>query len=559
MTGDHRGRAVTRRLRVRGWLRTLSPLHIGGAGQGPARLLAIATDGLGRPYVPGTSLAGALRAAAVRTLGPDSEEMRSLWGWMKPGKQDGAVSRFIVRDALLTADTAVDEHGMPLVPLDPARLETRFSAGIDRVTGTAAHGFLHGRIVVPRGTFLRLEADIESQPGTAGTDAEHLRFLLRSLRHGQIRLGAARTRGLGRVELVTDQTSVHDQDLASPAGLVAALGHSATGPGWDLDQELGAEPPPGPWLTVRVDWRPAAPLMVRAAADGIDIKSLPFTSAISPGQVALVLPGSALKGRLRAQAERIERTLLGLDDPASCADHDDEVRRSTAFRRQLDQLPAVRALFGAAPAPAAGSTGQSPAPDHHGAAAVTVDDCFATSSVPQALWDTLLGITPGTEPHAADTDTDTDTDDDADAGHGAGPLEWLAGHGFTRADHVAVDRWTGGAAEGRLFSVLEPTGTSWEPLTLTVDPARLDAHGSLVGPAAMALLLLVLRDLAEGRIPLGWGTNRGMGDITVDAITLTLPDRAAPVSLDEYLAGPEAADLTAQWCRYLDDRDESPV
>ncbi|MGW4031657.1 RAMP superfamily CRISPR-associated protein [Streptomyces sp. NPDC004838] len=556
---DHRGRPMARRLRVRGWLRTRSPLHIGGAGQRRTGLLTtMATDGLGRPYVPGTGLAGALRTAAERAPCADVEYLRSLWGWMEPDEQGGTASRVVVRDALLTADTTLDEYGMPSAPLDPAHLETRFSVGIDRVTGTAAHGFLHGRAVVPRGTFLRLEFDIESAPATADADAEHLRFLLRSLRHGRIRLGTAKTRGLGRVELITDQTTVHEQDLTSPAGLVAALGHGPAGSGWCLDDELGTDPPPGPWLTARVDWRPAAPLMVRAAADGIDIKALPYTRATSPGQVALVLPGSALKGRLRAQAERIERTVRQLDDLDSCADNgDDEARRSAAFRHQLDRLPSVRALFGATPAAAAvaesaagGGTGsgRDAGPDR-GAGAVTVDDCFATSSVPQALWNTLLGIVPDDGQQATGTDTDTS----------AGLPGWAADHGFARADHVAIDRWTGGAAEGRLFSVLEPTRTSWEPLTLTVDPARLDAHGGMVGHAAMFLFLLVLRDLAEGRIPLGWGTNRGMGDITVDAVTLTLPDRATPVSLDEYLAGPEAAELNTQWHRYLDDSDESAV
>ncbi|MFF3409372.1 RAMP superfamily CRISPR-associated protein [Streptomyces sp. NPDC002742] len=531
---ERRGRAVARRLRVRGWLRTLSPLHTGAAGQGPAGLLTVAVDGLGRPYVPGTGLAGALRAVAARLPGVDEEHLRDLWGWMEPKGQEGSVSRLLVRDALLAEGTGLDEDGIPDRTLEATRLDSRLSVGIDRVTGAAAHGFLHGRVVVPRGTYLRLEMDLESAAdaaagGQAAADAEHLRLLLRALRHGQVRLGAAKTRGLGRVELLTGQTVVDEHDLTTPAGLVAALGHGGPVTGWDLAGEDGALSggPPLEQFTVRVDWHPTAPLMVRSAVDGVLADAIPYTSATRPGKVALCLPGSALKGRLRAQAERIERTVRQVDVPSSA--DGDPVERSAAFRRQLDELAAVRALFGAAPA-----ARNAQHADRRGAGALTVDDCFSDAALPETLWQVLFGG-PGGE-QEADADT---------------ALESLSDHGFARADHVAIDRWTGGAAEGRLFSVLEPHGITWEPLTLTIDQARLDAHGE-TGAAATALLLLVLRDLTAGRIPLGWGTNRGMGNITVDAVTLTLPGHDDPVALQEYLAGPEAADLTEQWCRYLD-------
>ncbi|MGC5234468.1 RAMP superfamily CRISPR-associated protein [Streptomyces albogriseolus] len=526
-----------RRLRVRGWLRSLAPLHVGGAGQGPVRLLAVATDGLGRPYVPGTGLAGALRAIAGRAPGIDEQRLRKLWGWAEPKSQEGTVSRVVVRDALLAEDTTVDAYGMPARPLDPARLETRFSVGIDRFTGTAAHGFLHGRIIVPRGTFLRLELDVTTAPDTATDDATHLRYLLRVLRDGQVRLGAARTRGLGRVELVTDHTEVHEDDLTTPAGLVAALGHATRpSPRWNLDEELRGGPGPG-LLTVRVDWEPAAPLMVRAAVDGATVDAVPYTSATGPGEVALVLPGSALKGRLRAQAERIERTVRGVDVVSSSdVDHDSsgpgaEAARSAAFRAQLDELGAVRVLFGTA---------------RH-AGVISVDDCFAATPMAEDDWQKVLLGVPG-----KDEDGAPGPDPGGAPPAAEDPLPALrAEYGLRRADHVAIDRFTGGAAEGRLYSVLEPNATTWQPLALTVDEARLDAQGDLAAPAR-ALLLLVLRDLEAGRIPLGWGTHRGMGDITVKAVTLTLPTGGTDVSLREYLSGPEAAELATQWCRYLD-------
>ena len=82
---------------------------------------------------------------------------------------------------------------------------------------------------------------------------------------------------------------------------------------------------------------------------------------------------------------------------------------------------------------------------------------------------------------------------------------------FKISHHVAIDRWTGGASEGALYSVLQPTAKiGWQDICLTLDFSRLPDDKKL--PSLM-LLLLVLRDFAENRLPLGFATNRGMGEV----------------------------------------------
>jgi hypothetical protein len=85
-----------------------------------------------------------------------------------------------------------------------------------------------------------------------------------------------------------------------------------------------------------------------------------------------------------------------------------------------------------------------------------------------------------------------------------------------QAFHVAVDRWTGGAAEGMLYSNLDLINISWDSIYLTLDVSRIDGNEL----PAISLLLLCLRDLVDGRIPLGYGTNRGMGSINVKSINI---------------------------------------
>lgn len=114
------------------------------------------------------------------------------------------------------------------------------------------------------------------------------------------------------------------------------------------------------------------------------------------------------------------------------------------------------------------------------------------------------------------------------------------------SDHVAIDRWTGGASDHRLFSALDPSATvAWEPIRLEVDVARLDRHcRSDAASAALPLLLLVLRDLRDGWLSLGYGGTRGRGQIEVTDVTFdgaglggawrSLTDR----TLDAILADP---------------------
>lgn len=88
------------------------------------------------------------------------------------------------------------------------------------------------------------------------------------------------------------------------------------------------------------------------------------------------------------------------------------------------------------------------------------------------------------------------------------------------AMHVAVDRWTAGAADGMLYSVLEPIGVEWGEIGIHLDLERLNKYGEGHVQPAIALLLLVLRDFANRKIPIGYGTNRGMGTVEVKTMTV---------------------------------------
>lgn len=546
---DRAGRPVTARIRVRGWLRTESPLHVGGLGDDPSEALPIAVDGLGRPYVPGTTLAGVLRhwmlGAATylddeERSGPVDEglieDMRGLWGYAprRDAENKGQASRVVVADALIAVDTRLGDHGLPATPLDPARLEYRPSVGIDRTTGAAATEFLYGRAVIPAGHYIRLALDIECR-GDGEADEARMAAMLTALAGGEIRIGAATGKGLGVVRLLEDTLELVVDRFDSPEGLLAALRGTPSG---DRVRTLGtlrranaALPPRRRRLDVRVAWRPLAPVMVRSGRRGLIVDMLPLTTRVDDRHLTLVLPGSSIKGALRSHAELVERTARGMEPAPTPVAGGPADWHSAAFRKQLDELPAVRRLFGSARADGEPEEGGEP----RRAGAIRVEECASLATIPEALWRSVTGA-----------DAETLPGDDGRLPEQV--RDRLEDLGMTQADHVGLDRWTGGAADGRLFSVLEPHAVEWEPIHLSVDLTRLGDDG-----AALALLLLTLRDLAAGRVPLGASTNRGLGDIEVTEVTLTDRERwPEPVPLAEALRGPHVRDIADAWTRYVE-------
>jgi CRISPR/Cas system CSM-associated protein Csm3 (group 7 of RAMP superfamily) len=241
--------------------------------------------------------------------------------------------------------------------------------------------------------------------------------------------------------------------------------------------------------------------MVKAGYDGVGVDILPLVSATEQG-MALVLPGSAIKGALRSQAERIVRTVL--DRRAAPL-----VNARQRFLKHLEELPLICEIFGsraqtpealsATPVPATG-----PLP---GLGALAVDDCYARNPMPPEHWRAVTIARAAPE----------QSYEDQELWQTLNILERVSQgrEHYTVAHHVAIDRWTGGAADGMLFSVLEPVHTAWHDLRLVLDLGRLPETLCLPG---LMLLLLTLRDLLQNRLPLGFATNRGMGELVVSEI-----------------------------------------
>ena len=287
-------RNIHSRLRLTGVLVTQSPLHVGGYGDDVDTDMPLARDGAGRLYVPGTSVAGALREHAVRLFG--DKIVDSLWG--SPHDDDGRASFVMIDDVGITNSEQVI-------------VEVRDGVGIDRRWGSAAEHIKYDRAILPRGTQMTLNLTVDVECSDKQVEALSMVAALKeSLENGRIRLGASKTRGLGRVYL--EQGKISKQIFCTRQGMLDRLRNPAGVPVEEssvIQARTSSQMRSCPRLTITIKWKPVGPLMVKAGFDGIAADMLPLTSGID-GQIAMVIPGSSIKGALRSQAERIVRTLL---------------------------------------------------------------------------------------------------------------------------------------------------------------------------------------------------------------------------------------------------------
>ena len=362
--------------------------------------------------------------------------------------------------------------------------------------------------------------------------------MLEDLEAGAIRFGADKSRGRGKLCLDPEKTRISNLDLAegildtlvrgeAKAAKLSEFFSARTG-----GEEIAAVRPRGRCIGLTLVCQPVAPVMQRHEAEGAAADIMPAI-AIEGDKRKPLLSGTGIKGAFRAQSERILRTVLGRDEIES------------------EPLELITALYGAKAEKTKKAAGDGRNDPHHqpGRGAVSFDDHRLDRPVSLEHWHSLLTLAVD-EPSKRLAALGKESEG---KGEGKG---WS---NFTPAMLVAIDRWTGGAADKFLYSRLEPDLTK---MTLSAsidvdritpppsfwsrfDPTHEDRSGNHGEPdrdldkegreldsfrgAALALFLLTLRDFALGRIPLGYGVNRGLGDLHLDSATFTgWPSRSPP-------------------------------
>jgi len=250
------------RLRLTGRLRLETALRVGSGltDELSGTDIAVIKDHQRRPYIPGSSFKGALRAHIERLVrlvesgAPGngrgacnpvdrhewcitSDQMEILR--QNPDTLDDQVyqlscrvcrvfgspwlaSRVLVKDLLLAEPELWFER----------RYQVRHGVGIDRDSETAARNILYDYEAVPAGTEFRWEIVIENADREQAQDGLVI-WGLREFANGRVQLGGGRSRGLGWVTLFFDDQA----EEVDATDRTALLRYLQTGRGRPVDRD----------------------------------------------------------------------------------------------------------------------------------------------------------------------------------------------------------------------------------------------------------------------------------------------------------------------------------
>lgn len=324
------GRGLKARWVLTATLRLETAGHFGGQGDSALDMPVLRCARTGQPLLPGTSLAGALRAYLLDLLvgygrvsndsldrcdglrSIDKNDESSLFGGARTDV-NGTQSPLIVFDSLGT------------LPSGFACTEVRDGVMIETRTGLAADQKKFDYEVLPPGTTFAIRLDLLVPDRSK---EENLLSLLctslEGLSNGDIRIGLRRSRGLG--ELACSGWTARRYDLAAREGWLNWIGsdhQQLPDPASQksIREAVQAVGPPDLILQDFCDQRKRVvidaeavilgDLLIRspnAQADGPDVMHL--TSGGQP-----VVTGTSLTGVIRAQALRIARLVHGLNRP----------------------------------------------------------------------------------------------------------------------------------------------------------------------------------------------------------------------------------------------------
>ncbi|MFC2640270.1 MAG: RAMP superfamily CRISPR-associated protein [Propionibacterium acidifaciens] len=479
-------------------LRTSSPLHSGGVDEPVDRSRdeeereaaprAFARDGHGNPVLTGRSVKGALRAACTRYVGvcgtePAPQGLELLWG-----NQDLA--------AALTFHTI--ELGEVAAFGDPSSAEnekgrrplvTRTGIAVNRHRGTAGDTALFAHEYVPAGRRLTLtitaqtgtpdEGDSPQQTATPEQVEQLFGLILGLFEAGRVGFGGRRTAGWGRVELDGEAAwSLTKAELGSREGLLTWLsgGQDVT------DRIRPADGGGADRVRISIEWDSPSGILVAGPKNRSDTAAGAADGAAQPTPAG---PGEPQKTDRRCDDQGSEETEPAR--PLRCGPGENDLLllpgssvrgalRSRASRIARTVLAARR----------------------------DVEDWSTTGVHDQLADDPVLvrDLFGSTEHRGALTVLDT-----LATGPGA----------VRRVTHNAGDRWTGGVAEGALYSE-EVHDVGWNSIELELDPGILPSADLDRRRAAWCLLGLVLAELAAGTLPLGSRGTRGLGQVRVSGV-----------------------------------------
>ena len=496
---------------ITGMLIARTAVHIGSGEENALTDALLRRDVEGKPLIPGTAIAGALRAmltrlspmlggetcAALQDSGdPCNCPVCHLFGDINPSDKD--VSSSTASNLLVFNASVIGDVSQTII---------RDGVGIDRVTGASAGAAKFDMEVMPPGSQFELRMELR---GTDQKDELLLAAALAEWKEGRVWLGGRVARGLGAFDLREIEYKTHSLDTADdllaflrseePWNLANAeedwidkhVASIRISPFGDLNNHVTKS-----WVTIEGTLQSEGALLT---SDSLVSGLYGFDHAPLLAQLGdwkhPVLTGAGLRGVIRSHGERIARTLATLNA-------DNEVF--------LKKCPACNPLEGKIGEPLPSCDSLLKKAKHSSKTEVKDNDlCLACR---------LFGSTRRGSRFIVEDAPYESTPEQKE------PVLKIL-------DFLAIDRFTGGGAESLKFDAL----TLWKPafsLRLHLDnPAEWE----------IGWLMFVLRDMADGWLSVGAGTTKGLGRVKLVDWSLRFGYLRPEDSLSTSNLGPSSKD-----------------
>ena len=275
----------------------VTPVHI-GSGLSEQSEMDVIRDHEGKPFIPASGFLGVLRHALSEVIEKQQISLSGFnrfWGYMEEDR--GCQSSISCEDLL------------PLPGTSPV-LAIRDGISINSGTGIVDETAKYDLEILEAGTVFTLRMEVtlhESSGEEANEECRLLRTIYELLRKEQVRIGAKTCNGLGEIRLVEDQSHLYLFDFKKKEDVLAWLKQDFSSRVPAAVEELGSAFEIGNRLCrIKAKMVLQSSLIVRSYNHEPE---KPDAVQLESGE-NWVIPGSSLKGAIRARAERILNTLL---------------------------------------------------------------------------------------------------------------------------------------------------------------------------------------------------------------------------------------------------------
>ena len=454
-----------------------SPLSISSGEKSPLTDAPVLRDVHRLPFIPGTSLAGVIRHAL-----PSEELQQTLMGWQSSTGGEG--SRLIISEAKILDSRGRVVDGIAPIEEDPlleaySTLPIRQHARIGHRGVTEMRGKFDEEVVL-KGTRFCFDMELISSVEEADSSDEALLRIIDTIDSDLFRIGGGSRKGFGKVRIVR---ALHRRlDLRQPEELLLYLAKSSC---------LSAE------------WEGFAPYTPRESEEREGDRYL-----LTLHPVDFIFFGSGLGDSDADKRYVTEQQIVWEGDRATIVDAEQMIlipsssvkgalSHRTAFHYNKQQGVAADDL-------PEGAAIEDYIGQKNGAVALLFGTAGEESREGCSRGHVLFSDVLLKRPEAAED------------------------HVF---NHVRIDRFTGGAVSGALFSEKSVYAAEEEiTMEITIDKHALESEDRDRVHGALSALESAMKDLCGGMLPLGGsvmkGNGRFYGSITKNGETIYEYDRA---------------------------------